>query len=142
MAFREKTAWLTLCAMLVAYGIYFPLAALAMRAGEPPVREMLGLFAAVTIAQGAVVALGSIILAARARGEGRTPADERDRAIARRGATAAYFVLMVGMILVGVVMPFDSQGWRITNAALFALVIAETVRHGLIVASYRRGWHG
>jgi hypothetical protein len=70
------------------------------------------------------------------------PADERDRAIARRGASIAYFVLMIGVIVVGCVMPFSHHGWEIINAALLALVTAEIVRYGTVVLSYRRGWHG
>lgn len=142
MAFREKIAWLTLGAMLVAYTIYFSLLAIAVRDGELSIVRMLGLFAAVTIAQVIVIIVASAVIAVRARREAHAPPDERDRAIARRGANAAYYVLMVGMIVVGVVMPFSKPSWQIINAALLALVIAETVRYALIVLSYRRGWHG
>jgi len=44
--------------------------------------------------------------------------------------------------MVGVVMPFSDPAPKIVNAALLAIVLAETVRHVLIVTSYRRGWHG
>jgi hypothetical protein len=142
MAFREKIAWLTLGAMLVAYGVYFSLLAMAAQGGEPPLLRMLGLFAAVTVGQVVFVIIASVVLATQSRGEAQAPPDERDRAIARRGTSVAYFVLMVGMILVGVVMPFGAPGWKIINAALFALVVAESVRYGLVVISYRRGWHG
>src|SRR3546814_14062614 len=92
--------------------------------------------------QAFVVAIVSAVLAIRGRREAQAKPDERDRAIARRGASAAYFVLMVGMILVGVVMPFGDPRWKITNAALLALVIAEATRYILVIVSYRRGWHG
>ena len=82
------------------------------------------------------------MLAIRARREAQAKPDERDRAIARRGASVAYFVLMAGMILVGVVMPFGDPRWKIINAALLSLVIAEATRHVLVILSYRRGWHG
>jgi hypothetical protein len=39
-------------------------------------------------------------------------------------------------------MPFSTSGWHIINAALLALVASEIVRYGVIVVSYRRGWHG
>src|SRR3546814_4001834 len=77
---------------------------------------MLMLFGGVTVVQAIVVAIVSAVLAIRARREAQAKPDERDRAIARRGASAAYFVLMVGMILVGVVMPFGDPRWKITNA--------------------------
>jgi len=103
---------------------------------------MLVLFGGVTIVQAIVVAIVSAVLGIQARREAQAKPDERDRAIARRGASVAYFVLMVGMILVGVVMPFGDPRWKITNAALLSLVIAEAVRYILVILSYRRGWHG
>ena len=56
----------------------------------------------------------------------------------RRSVTFAYYVLIVGMILVGCVMPFHSSGWEIVNAALFMIVAAEIVHYAIIVISYRR----
>lgn len=70
------------------------------------------------------------------------PADERDRAIGRRSAASAYYVLLVGMILVGIVMPLEYAGLRLVNAALAAIVSAEMFRFAITVLSYRRGWHG
>lgn len=145
MAFKEKLAWVTLGSMLIAYSIYFSLLALYFDPrlpGGPRILQMLMLFGGVTIAQAVVVAIVSAVLGVQARREAQAKPDERDRAIARRGASVAYFVLMVGMILVGVVMPFGDPPWKIINAALLSLVIAEAVRYILIIVSYRRGWHG
>ncbi len=138
MAWREKVAWLTLAAMVGAYGMYFWRVA---GSAYSPI-GMLELFGAVTGVQVVFIIVASIALAIGAGSEARAKADERDRAIGRRGASIAYFVLMTGMIVVGVVMPFSAQGWRIINAALLALVLAEMVRHIVVVASYRRGWYG
>ena len=142
MAFREKIAWLTLGAMLIAYTIYFTLLGIATAHGAPPLMTMIGLFAAVTLGQLVIVSAIAAVLAIAARREAQEAADERDRAIARRGANIAYYGLMTGVILAGVVMPFYAPRWQIINAALIALVVAETVRLVIIVASYRRGWDG
>jgi hypothetical protein len=138
MAWREKVAWLTLLCMVVAYSVYFGLTAMAPRS----TLQQLLLFGQVTIVQGIVVIIASITLSLMAGKEARAKPDERDRAIGRRGAGIAYFFLMGGIIVVGVVMPFMEQGWRIVNAALLSLVIAEIIRHVVIIWSYRRGWHG
>ncbi len=138
MAWREKQAWLALSVMVVAYGAYFALVAASQRS----MLDMLLLFGGVAIAQAVIMIVGSILLAVQAGKEARARADERDRAIDRRGTRIAYFVLLTGMIVVGIVMPFSKQGWQISNAALLALVAAEIVRYGVVVASYRRGWHG
>ncbi len=138
MAWREKTAWITLVAMVLTYGAYFTLIS-----GAPvSTLIMLELFGAVTVFQVIAVVISTAVLAALSSDEARAKPDERDRAVARRGASIAYFVLIVGVIVVGVVMPFRDTGWRLTNAALFAPVLAETVRYLTVVVSYRRGWRG
>lgn len=138
MAWREKQAWLALSVMVVAYGAYFSM----VTASEQSMLDMLLLFGGVAITQAVVMIVGSTLLAVQAGKEALAKADDRDRAIDRRGTRIAYFVLLTGMIVVGVVMPFSKQGWQISNAALLALVAAEIVRNGVVVASYRRGWHG
>jgi len=138
MAWREKTAWITLVLMVITYGTYFTL----VSGASLSTMSMLKLFGGVTILQVIAAVIATAVLAALSGDEARAKPDERDRAVARRGASIAYFVLIVGVITVGVVMPFRDSGWRLTNAALSALVIAETVRYLTVVVSYRRGWHG
>ena len=74
------------------------------------------------------------------RREGAEPLheDERDRAIDGRATRAAYFMLLAGMIVVGMVMPFTRSGWDVVNAALLVIVLSESMRHVLIVVGYRR----
>lgn len=139
MAYREKTAWLTLLCMVVAYGIYFPMTAL--RETPPTLLDILWNFGIIAGTQAVAVIIGYVVLALLAGPEGRR-GDERDRAIARRGASAGYYTLMAGTILVGVAMPFTEPAPRIVNSALLAIVIAETVNQVLVLLSYRRGWHG
>lgn len=136
MSYREKMAWLTFVCMALAYTLYFGLIAT-----RPPgtMIDILILFGSISGTQALVVIAGSIWITMRAEQRG---ADERDKAIARRGATIGYYVLMTGTILVGVVMPFSETPWKIVNSALLALVIAEAVRLIVVLTSYRRGWHG
>lgn len=138
MAWREKTAWITLLAMLAAYGAYFSV----IRQSDMSPIGMLELFGGLTVVQIVVVIVATTVVAILTGRDVRGRPDERDRAIARRGASVAYYVLLVGVIAVGVILPFQDKGWAITNAALLVLVAAETVRLIFIVASYRRGWHG
>lgn len=140
MPYREKTAWLTLIAMLVTYAIYFAIAFTASPTPRPV--ETLWLFGQLTAVQAIIVGLGHVVLARR----GYHAADERDKAIARRAGTTGYYVLLAGTIYVGVVLPFAYQGTALVNAALLAIVTAEVIRLSvsvsMIVASYRGGWHG
>ena len=141
MNFREKTAWLNVIAMVAAYTVYFGL----LLSGHPAGREvfpMLWLFGSIAIAHAVTVIIGTVILSAQAPKSERSRADERDRAIRRRGATMAYYVLLVGMMVVGVYMPFVERGVPLANMGLLAIVIAELVNSVIVLTSYRRGWHG
>lgn len=142
MAFREKMAWLTLGTMLVAYGVYFGIVGPAYGFGRGNLMFIIVSFGLVAAAQAVVMIIGSIAIAVLARREAAARPDERDRAIERRGTAIGYYVLIVGMVLVGVVMPLTNPPWMIINAALAAIVIAETAHHGIVLLSYRRGWHG
>ena len=144
MAYREKLAWLELAGMMIAYGGYF--IAVATTGPLAPGREatltFVGLFAAATVVRLLILGLGWLALRARSGAEARARPDERDRAIARRGAEAGYYVLLGLMLWVGVILPLTDSGWAVANSALAAIIIAEMVRHGVAVVSYRRGWHG
>ncbi len=139
MPYREKTAWLALIAMLVTFAPYFTIVALNNRpaAALPDLRQ-LGIYAVTAIAFALITGLGHLYLRHRAPQEARTPPDERDRAIKNRSMSSAYVVLLTGMIIVGVIMPFNSGGWTIVHAALFTIVFAEIVHNGVAVLSYRR----
>jgi cytochrome b561 len=138
MSHREKVAWLSLVAMAVTFGPYFVVAAVSSGGDELPGLRSLALFGAAAVAQALVLGLGRWFLRHRSPLEARTPPDERDQAIDRRSVAMAYYVLIAGMIIVGVVMPFNAAGWTIVNAALLAVIAAEVVHYAWAVASYRR----
>lgn len=141
MAYREKVAWLIFVSMVAAYALYFGL----IIAGHPAGQEMfamLWLFGSIAATQALVVIAGYLYLMMKTPKAERQSADERDHAIRRRGAAAAYYIMMAGMILVGVIMPFTDTGVKVANTALFAIVLAETVNSIVVLISYRRGWHG
>jgi hypothetical protein len=140
MAYREKLAAVNLAAMALVYSVYFTLVVV-----RPPVShliDMLRLFGIAAPIHAILVALGMAAVRFGNRKEAAAPPDERDRAIARRGRSIAYLVLLAGTILVGVVMPFSETPGKIVNTTLFVIVIAELVHQGMILLSYRRGWHG
>jgi len=136
--YREKTAWLSLFAMAVTFGPYFTIVAMGSLPGALPNLRQLGLFAAAAILQMLILGVGHLYLRHGSPDDARTPLDERDRTIISRSISSAYYVLIVGMILVGCVMPFRSSGWSIINAALAMIVGAEVVHYGVVVLSYRR----
>ena len=136
MSSLEKRAWLTLGSMLPPYVVYFAILAWfpQLRAGF--LDAFLVLAATATVHAIAYI-VGYAIFKHRERGE-PLQEDERDRAIDGRATRAAYFMLLTGMIVVGMVMPFTRGGWDVVNAALLVIVLGETLRHVLIIVGYRR----
>jgi hypothetical protein len=138
MPYREKIAWLSIVALVVTFGAYFAVISRGYLPGLPlPNFPRLAFFAAATLVQVLILGGGHLYLRLQSPEEARIPPDERDRAILRRSMTSAYYVLLSGMIMVGCIMPFNSSGWKIVDAAVFMIVAAEIVRYGVIVVSYR-----
>jgi hypothetical protein len=137
---RERAAWLHLVAMTVSYGPYFSLMALQPPTAPLPDLRTMSAFAVTVTVQVIVLGMGHAWLALARPAEARAAADERDRAVELRSMKIAYLVLITGMIFVGVVMPFSSSGWKLINAAIGAIVLAEIAHYSIVVWSYRRGW--
>ncbi len=80
---------------------------------------MLDRFACLTVAA-SIHAVGCVsglpVMKRRVAGEGPLE-DERDRAIDWHAARTAYFILLTGMIVVGMLMPFNKSGWEVANTA-------------------------
>ncbi len=143
MAYREKLAWLELVGMVIAYGGYFIGVGMVDPApGRLETLTYVALFGAATVVRLLILGSGWLTLRTQMGAEARAKPDERDRSIARRGAAVGYYVLLGLMLWVGVMLPLTDTGWAVANSALAAIIIAEIVRDAVIVASYRRGWHG
>ena len=139
MPYREKLAWLSLAAMAITFGPYFTVIASGGLPGNTvPDLGKLGVYASVALTQAAILGIGHLVLRMLSPQDARAPLDERDVQIRHRAVNWAYGVLLAGMILVGVMMPFTEHGWTIVNAALFMIVAAEMVRYAVVVTSYRR----
>lgn len=141
MPHRERVAWLSLIAIALTFGPYTLFITTSPPTAPLPDLRTMAFFAATTLSQALLLGIGHLWIRARWPEDARLPADERDRAIAQRAVGAAYHVLIVGMILVGCVMPFVATGWKLVNAAALTIVLAEIVHYGLTVWSYRKGRH-
>jgi len=136
MSSLEKRAWLALWSMLPPYIVYFAILLLWPRLTAGFLDAFLVLAATATVHAIAYI-VGLAFVRHRERGE-PLQEDERDRAIDGRATRAAYFMLLTGMIVVGMVMPFTRSGWDVVNAALLVIVLGEAMRSVLIIVGYRR----
>ena len=142
MAFREKIAWLNFGALIVAYAAYFGVVGRTAEFGKNNLVDIIWSFGPLAVVHAIVVIVGSIAIAIASANDAKRPTDERDRAIVQRSNTAGYYTLLVGTLLVAVVMPFSEPSYKIVNVGLAVVVFAEMLRSGVILVSYRRGWHG
>lgn len=136
MSSLQKRAWLALWSMFPVYCVYF-----AIQIGFPDLLStMLERFACLAlVASIHAVAYVSGLLAIKQREAGELLLeDERDRAIDGRATRTAYFILLTGMIVVGMVMPFNNGGWKLVNTALLVIVLTETARYAMILIGYRQ----
>lgn len=138
MPHREKAAWLSLLAIVVAFGPYFAIVASNPPDDTLPNLRLLGLFALAAAVQVSIMAIGHLWLRIRSPEEAALPADERDQGIERRAVVFAYYVLIGGVIIAAIIMPFYAGGWEVVNAAILAIVVAELVHDGFTIAGYRR----
>jgi len=137
---REQFSWAWLTILGLTYIPYFSAVAWLREFGAPSFTTQIILFAATTIIQVGCIAVASAVIGLRAGDPNIL--DERDRAIAHRAGAVAYTVLMVGVILVGCLMPFNHAGWDIFHATVLVIAATEAVRLILVIQAYRRGLHG
>jgi hypothetical protein len=138
VAFREKTAWISLIIHVVIFGGYFLSLA---DAWDHPGRGPLG----VGMLIGAVVllVLNAIALnAAAALGspkEAEAPADERERMIGLKADRVAAVVLSAGVVCLIGALFMNWDGFLVANLLLAALVVSEVVKAIAQIVFFRRG---
>jgi uncharacterized membrane protein len=138
---KERTAWVWFICLLIVPTLYFVwLRNLNVLSASPDLSRLVNL--ALPLVVMALVALGVKLMNVRtASAEGKVSLDERDQLIEARASAVAYQVLMAGMIVVGMVMPFSATRWELIDTAFFAIVLAELVHAALILKAYRNGIH-
>lgn len=137
-SYRERLAALSLGALLLAYVPYFTYITVSPAPEGPPEIGRLAAFAVAAGVHAVLQLVGTLWLRSVTPAGAARLMDERDRAIAHGARSLAYGVLIAGLCVSGVVMPFQTGGWRIVNTSLFAIVVAEVAHHATIVVRYRQ----
>lgn len=138
MTFREKIDWLTIAVIALAFGWYAVVYPRGLH-GTPALAAQGGLLLVVTIAMTVALTVAAIALAVHRPRDANAPADERDRDITRRGATRAYYVLIVGAGCCFALGYWTGDLAMVLNGLLASVVFAELVRLASQVAAYRLG---
>jgi predicted ferric reductase len=137
MSFREKTAWVTLSAILIVFFMYF-LHVPRMFETTPGEWELMMValsFAAFILIE--VVAY--VVLYLRFPKDARTPKDERERLIELKATRLAAYVYVAGTFLAILTPHHGANGFAVGIFVLFAFGLAEIVNYTARIVYYRRG---
>lgn len=139
MSFRNKSALVTIVALLVA-SIVYVVSLLTAAAGAPIVDVtyqpyLIGFVIVLVI----VSVVGRIAVAVRSPKEATAPRDERERLITWRAGSVSAYVLEVGAFLAIALAMAQVDWFWIANTVLALWVLAEIVDGGVQLTLSRRG---
>ena len=139
MTFQEKSLWVTLAGLLVAFGGYFYSAYLTILptpASKDVMPHQAGLFIGATALLVFILVAGHIVVALLDR---RTDPDERDRSIELRAGRCGSLVLATG-VFIALCTALMTEGNAIMAHVLLGFwVIAQSVEIVFQLVLYRRG---
>lgn len=130
MSFREKSAWISIVAIVLVYGFY----GFQLLHRVPTRLGVVAMLIGSTILMIIVSVVGHILVARRVE----IP-DERDRLIDARSTRFGYHAMAAGvwgLIFLALAAP---QPAVVAYGALGAFILAELVRLGAQLVMYRRG---
>jgi hypothetical protein len=135
MAFREKSAWISLVLTVLVYGGYFYNLSRIPTAAWPgaTIGMTVGAVVVLTILQ--VIFQATIAIASPK--DAQTPQDERERWIQSRASAAAFYVLQFGAIAAAASAYFVDR-FVMANVIVAALALGQVVQYGGVIAGYRR----
>jgi hypothetical protein len=137
MSFREKSAWITLILVFSCFGAYFGVAFSHRLSGPQSGLLLLNCVAAFVVLQ-ILLNLAAMWTTPR---DGRTPRDERERAIQSRSHAIGYYVLVVLVLGLGVPLHLGhANGPELMGFALLDVVVTGLVVSVAQIVMFRRGF--
>ena len=138
MSFREKSAWITLSAILLVSVLFFLHGPELLDPNPTPwtlhaAAACIGAFIAIEV-------VAHLVLYLRNPKDARTPQDERERLIALKATRLAAYVYVVGSFLAVLTVHHGANGIAVGFFVLFAFVIAEIVNYATRIIYFRRGF--
>ena len=137
MTFHEKSAWITLVAIVLVGGAYFLHVPWTLRPEFDPILWKGFVYCLVAFLAFEVV--GHLVLALRSPREARAPRDERERLIDLKAIRLAAYVYVVGSFAAVFTLHHGANGLAIANLVLLAFVLAQIVNYTARIAYHRRG---
>ena len=153
MAFREKTAWISLFITLLIWGLYFADLMPDLGLGQVDIGRTLGKFLSSVVLVVLLQIVLTVAIAVWSPKDADAPADERERLIEFRSASQAYHVLSVLLVVAVLGAPalvlyhahrfgtdpgLAATVMPMANGVLLALVLAEVCRSASQIVQFRR----
>jgi hypothetical protein len=135
MPFREKSAWVTLMAILLVSALFLLHAPRLSHPGPWDFRVILACIGAFVVIETAAY----LVLRLRYPEDARTPIDERERLINLKATRLASGCYVVGSFLAVLTLHHGASAVMIGYFIVLAFVIAEIVKYGARIVYYRRG---
>ncbi len=139
MSFREKTAWVTLFAIVIVslmYGLHMPS---PFDPHSPP--HVLHAMGASLLAYLLIEIVAHVVLRLRNPQDARMPKDERERLIDLKALRVAYYVFVFGS-LVGIFVTLHlvhTGAVGLGMIVFMAFVLSHLAKHAARIVYYRRG---
>lgn len=123
MAFRERSAWVMGCMLILVGGFYLKL---VIGDGVSPS------FAAVPFVLGAVVLsiAAQIVLAVMSPREASSPVDERERVVIEKAGHFSSYVLATGVVVGLGVFMLSQDGMKLFHIVLTSLILGQLAEYG------------
>jgi sterol desaturase/sphingolipid hydroxylase (fatty acid hydroxylase superfamily) len=154
MAFREKTAWISIFVTVLIWGSYFGGQFPGLLSAQPNLHGMLGDFLYSVFLAVLLQIVLMVVIAIMSPKDAEAPADERERLIEFRSTTIAYHVLTVTLVVAvlgapalslyhahkaGITPNLGAAAIPMANGVLLALVLAEIAKYVAQLVQFRRG---
>lgn len=134
MSFQEKSLWVLLVGLVLAFGGYF---AVVLPNHTPEVQlSQVVLFVAATILLVVLQVVGQVVVAILDR---RTGTDERDRLIALKGTLNGAYLLATGVFFALCAAVWVPGNFVFAHVLLAFWVLAQLLEVATQLYSYRRG---
>ena len=134
MPFREKSAWISLFCLVVAFGTFS-----VGRRFVPGSNQEAGLFFVCVVAFVVLRIVLYIIARLTAPEDARAPLDERERFIGLKAASNANMALIVGVLIVPLSMHMGISKPEMGYLAMMAIIVSEIVREISRITYFREG---
>ena len=135
MSFREKSAWITLIAILLVSALF---ALHGPRLSHPRPWDFHALLACIA-AFIVIETVAYVVLRLRYPEDARTPLDERERLINLKATRLASGCYVVGSFLAVLTIHHGASAVMVAYLVVLAFVFAEIVKYSARIVYYRRG---